>query len=262
MSSIDDVLRETISKLSFDINIKTEDFTYLKGEFVRIIEYRKNEESYYNNLHVNEVSGGSISNTFSEKTVEAEKDSPIIETVENKKELSSIESPTTVTAKPSFKEILKRDGSHSNIDTSSTNGSSNSVTSTNSSRNSEQQYFVKGIDAVYDERTIELMENNREMVDDNIDEIIAKNKLITNHDEFIKSLLNIGIPMWKIKFFFYMSNKKYDLTASISTEDVNGPEILHAYHPNQLIDFNDKDGRIVENHKYYKWVYVSLYATI
>jgi hypothetical protein len=51
-----------------------------------------------------------------------------------------------------------------------------------------------------------------------------------------------------------MSNKKYDLTASISTEDVNGPEILHAYHSNQLIDFNDKDGRIVENHKYYKYI--------
>ena len=225
MSSIDDVLRETISKLSLDTNLKTEDFTYLIGEFARIIDYRKNQEFYYNNESVNEVSGGSIINIFSEKTIEADKESPIIEhgskkTVETEKESTIIESPTTVTLKRSFKEILTQDGSQSNVDTSSSIVSSNSVTSTNSSRNSGQQYSIEGIS----------YEN-------------PKNQKVDNIHEFINSMLDQGILMWRIIYYIYISNKEFDNSASTSAQDaennVKALEILAAYSSNQLLNFNE-----------------------
>jgi len=253
MSSINDVLRETISKLSFDINIKTEDLTFLIGEFARIIEFRKNEELYYNNQPVNEVST-SESNVFKEKTVEAEKQSSIIEngsekTVEVNEESLIMDSPTTVTAKPSFKEILKKDLPVSNVDTSSTILSSNSVTSTNSSRNSGLQYSIRGI-ANFEDETIEKMKNNHEM-SKNIEEITSKSKKIYNIDSLIKSLLDCGIPMWKIMFYFYISNKEFDISASSSIEDARQNdkkyEILEDYSKNKLINFDD-------THPFYEYI--------
>ena len=246
MSSIDDVLRETISKLSLDVNLKTEDFTYLIGEFARIIEYRKNQDLYYNNQSVN--------NESPQKTIETEKESPIIEhcsekTVEDEKESLIMDSPTTVTEKPSFKEILKKDLPPSNVDTSSTIVSSNSVTSTNSSHNSEQQVFIRGI-ANIDEEIIEKMKNNSEM-NKNIKEITTKNKKIYNIDTLIKSLLYAGIPMWKIMFYFYISNKQFDISASTSSKDAlqnnKMVQILEDYSKNKLIDFND-------THPYYEYI--------
>ena len=246
MSSVDDVLRETISKLSLDVNLKTEDFTYLISEFARIIEYRKNQDLYYNNQSVNDESP--------EKTIETEKESPIIEhcsekTVEDENESLIMDSPTTVTGKPSFKEILKKDLPPSNIDTSSTIVSSNSVTSTNSSHNSEQQVFIRGI-ANIDEEIIEKMKNNSEM-NKNIKEITTKNKKIYNIDTLIKSLLYAGIPMWKIMFYFYISNKQFDISASTSSKDALQNDkmfqILEDYSKNKLIDFND-------THPYYEYI--------
>jgi hypothetical protein len=261
MTSIDDVLRETISKLSLDANLKTEDFTYLIGEFARIIEYRKNQEFYYNNQPMNEVNG-CVSNTSSENTIESgfekadesKKESVIIETSpektsQNNEEPSTTESPTTVTAKPSFKEILKKDGSNSNIDTSSNVVSSNSVTSTNSSRNSGQQHSIAGI-GIFDEEIIEKMKHNPEM-NKNIEEITIKNKKIYNIDTLIKSLLDAGIPMWKIMFYFYISNKEFDISASSSIEDARQNDkkfqILEDYSKNKLINFDD-------THPFYEYI--------
>jgi hypothetical protein len=268
MTSINAVLNETISKLCLDPNIKTEDLTYLISECARIIEYRKNEEFYYNNQPVNEVSTSvstSASTVDEEKTVKIEEEFPIME------------SPTTVNVKPSFKEILKKDLPPSNVDTSSAIVSSNSVTSTNSSRNSEQQYFITGIDRFYDEESISLMEKNSQMinagvkngVEDGIKFIISKNKLITNLDDFIKSLLNNDVPLWKIKFYLYISNKEYDLTSSTSVEDaehnVKAIEIFNDYSiPNGMKDYFE--GTVIDkltgaetyvyikDHKYNKYI--------
>lgn len=257
MTSIDDVLRETISKLSLDTNLKTEDFTYLIGEFARIIEYRKNQEFYYNNQQMNEVSNTFSDNTTEpgfEKADENKKESAIIETSpektsQNNEEPSTTESPTTVTAKPSFKEILKKDGSNSNIDTSSNVVSSNSVTSTNSSRNSGQQHSIAGI-GIFDEEIIEKMKHNPEM-NKNIEEITIKNKKIYNIDTLIKSLLDAGIPMWKIMFYFYISNKEFDISSSTSSEDARQNDkkfqILEDYSKNKLINFDD-------THPFYEYI--------
>jgi hypothetical protein len=272
MSSTEDVLRETISKLSLDINLIPEDFTYFICVITRMIEYRKNEKLYRKDKAVNEVSGESISsNTFSEKTVETEKESSIIEhgskkiveadeesliiedgsekTLKNEKESLIMDSPTTVTAKPSFKEILKKDLPPSNVDTSYTIVSSNSVTSTNSSRDSEQHYSIRGI-ADIDEEVIEKMKHNSEM-NKNIEEIINKNKKIYNIDTLIKSLLYARIPMWKIMFYFYISNKDFDISSSISAEDARQNDkkfqILEDYTKNKLINFDD-------THPYYEYI--------
>jgi hypothetical protein len=159
------------------------------------------------------------------------------------------ESSSTKTLKRSFKEILTKDGSLSNIDTSSNIVSSISVTSTNSSRDSEQQYSIRGI-ANIDEEIIEKMKHNSEM-NKNIEEITTKNKKIYNIDTLIKSLLDARIPMWKIMFYFYISNKDFDISSSISAEDARQNDkkfqILEDYTKNKLIDFD-------HTHPYYEYI--------
>ena len=120
---------------------------------------------------------------------------------------------------PTFSEILKRDLPISPISSQSV-VSSNSVTSTNSSRNSEQQYSIEGIS----------YEN-------------PKNHKIDDIDEFINSMREQGILMWRIIYYIYISNKEFDNSASTSAQDaennVKAPEILAAYSSNQLLNFNE-----------------------
>jgi len=212
------VLIGTISNLCLDSNIKTEDLTYLIGELTRIIEFRANEELYYNNQPVNEEII-SVSVVPEEERTE-------------KKIVPIMESPTTVTVKPSFCQILKKDILPSNI-VSSNIVSSNSVTSTNSSRNSESKTLIRGIG-----------EGNNED-NESINHMFEKNKIIINIDDFINSMDDKGFPMWKIIYYLYISNKEMDNSGSSSSEDAihNGmtKKIFEDYTSNKLINFNEKD---------------------
>ena len=229
MSSIEDVLRETISKLCLNRNIKPEDLTRLIDELTRVIEYRKNEELYYKNQLVNEESTGE-SNVVESKAVENKKE-----------EFPIMESPTTVTVKPSFSQILKKDLPPSTlVDTSSNIVSSNSVTSTNSSRNSEPKTIIRGI-----------AEGNENEDNESINHMFEKNKIINNIDDFINSMVENGFPMWRIIYYLYISNKEIDKSASTSTEDARHNDmkyqIFEAYTSNKLINFNEK-------HSYYEFM--------
>ena len=52
-------------------------------------------------------------------------------------------------------------------------------------------------------------------------------------------MINIKIPMWKIMYYLYISNKEFDNSGSTSTEDANNNqiayEILDAHSSNKLI---------------------------
>lgn len=239
MSSIDTVLRETISKLSLDINIKTEDLTYLIGEFARIIEFRTNEVLYHNTQQFQaEAVSTNIPQNIEENSAIVEQ--AIVEEPQKKVDV--------VIKTPTFSDVLRKDLPISPISTQSV-VSSNSVTSTNSSRDSEQQYFINGINDSNDE-TRENMEKNAEMRD-NIDGIVSKNKIISNPDNFINSMLDCEIPMWKVMFYFYMSNKQYDISASTSKEDARQNDkkidILQDYSNNLLINYD-------EAHPYHEYI--------
>ena len=115
---------------------------------------------------------------------------------------------------PTFSEILKRDLPISPV-------SPQSVTSTNSSRNSGQQYSIEGIS----------YEN-------------SKNQKVDDIHEFINSMKEQGIPMWKIIYYIYISNKEFDNSASTSVDDAKNnaksDEILAAYSTNKLLNFDEK----------------------
>jgi len=242
MSSIDKVLRETISKLSLDINIKTEDLTYLISEFAKIIEFRTNEVLYHSNQQFqaeNEVSTNILQN------IEEKSDNVTMQAVVAEEPQKKVD---VVIKTLTFSDVLRKDLPISPISTQSV-VSSNSVTSTNSSRDSEQQYFINGINDASDE-TRENMAKNVEMRD-NIDGIISKNKIISNPDNFINSMLDCEIPMWKVMFYFYMSNKQYDISASTSKEDARQNDkkidILQDYSNNLLINYD-------ESHPYHEYI--------
>ena len=53
-----------------------------------------------------------------------------------------------------------------------------------------------------------------------------------------------GIPMWKIIYYIYISNKEFDNSASTSVDDAKNnaksDEILAAYSTNKLLNFDEK----------------------
>ena len=246
------ILEETLFKLIKQEELNSSDLNYLLGEVIRLIEFRKNEklynEQFNQNTDVNpqyfEGNGNQVSVEASveEKSVvnsqTIEKSS--VDNSESKKALVEIPSVNTKT----FKDVLSK-----NLSPSDSIVSSNSVTSTNSSHNSEQKYFIRGINEA-NEAMIETMKQNPQFKD-KIDDIIKTNKIITNPNDFINSMLDYGIPMWKIMYYFYMSNKNFDISASTSQEDARQNDkkdkILEDYSNNKLIEFDDE-------HPYYEYI--------
>jgi hypothetical protein len=230
INSNNEVLKQTFCKLIKDVS-GTGDLNHLLTETTKIIEYRRNEELFLKQELVD--SNNSTSQYVNENNNQVD---------ETKLEEIDVDRPIS-SNKPSFSEILKKDLPPSTI------VSSISVTSTNSSRNSEQQHSIRGI-TFFDDETIEKMTHNPEM-NKNIEKITSKNKKIINIDILIKSLLDCGVPMWRIMFYFYISNKEFDISASTSSEDARQNDekfqILEDYSNNKLIDFND-------THYYYQYI--------
>jgi hypothetical protein len=250
------ILEETLFKLIKQEELNSSDLNYLLGEVIRLIEFRKNEklynEQFNQNIDVNPQYFEGNSNEVSveasaQATVEQKSvvnpqsiDASSVDNSDSKKALVEIPSVNTKT----FKDVLSK-----NLSPSDSIVSSNSVTSTNSSHNSEQKYFIRGINEA-NEAMIETMKQHSKF-NVSIDDIIKTNKIITNPNDFINSMLDYGIPMWKIMYYFYMSNKNFDISASTSQEDARQndkkDQILEDYSNNKLIDFDIK-------HPYYKYI--------
>jgi hypothetical protein len=235
MSAIHEILADTISKLSQNIT-NTQFLNHIICEMTTFIE---NEKFYQlQQYQEEEVVSTNIPQNIEEKSANVSTQA-VIE--EPQKKVDVIKTPT-------FSDVLRKDLPPSPISTQSV-VSSNSVTSTNSSRDSEQQYFINGINDASDE-TRENMAKNSEMRD-NIDGIVSKNKIINNTDNFINSMLDCEIPMWKVMFYFYMSNKQYDISASTSKEDSRQNDkkidILEDYSNNLLINYD-------ESHPYHEYI--------
>ena len=246
------ILQDTLFKLIEQEELNSSDLNYLLGEVIRLIEFRKNEKLYNEQFIQNtDVNPQNIEGNSNEASVEAsveeksvvnsqtiEKSS--VDNSESKKALVEIPSVNTKT----FKDVLSK-----NLSPSDSIVSSNSVTSTNSSHNSEQKYFIRGINEA-NEAMIETMKQIPQFKD-KIDDIIKTNKIITNPNDFINSMLDYGIPMWKIMYYFYMSNKNFDISASTSQEDARQNDkkdkILEDYSNNKLIEFDDE-------HPYYEYI--------
>ena len=188
-------LRKTISELSE--NISNPNFL---NNIIYQMTYFIENENFYQEQQFQEKD---VSATFSQN----------IEENSDKSLGKEHEIKVDVNKAPTFSEILKRDLPISPV-------SPQSVTSTNSSRNSGQQYSIEGIS----------YEN-------------PKNHKIYDIDEFINSMRDQGILMWKIIYYIYISNKEFDNSASTSEEDaknnVKAPEILNAYSSNKLLNFNE-----------------------
>jgi hypothetical protein len=227
INSNNEVLKEAFFKLIKDVS-GTGDLNHLLTETTKIIEYRREEELFLKQQLID--SNNPTSQYVNENNNEVGETKVEVIDVDSKEE-------STFNNKPSFSEMLKRDLPPSTI------VSSISVTSTNSSRNSGQQHSIRGI-TIFDDETIEKMSNNPEM-NKNIEKITSKNKKIINIDILIKSLLDCGVPMWRIMFYFYISNKEFDISASTSSEDARQNDkkfqILEDYSNNNLINFNDTD---------------------
>lgn len=230
MSSIDKILKNTIFELSENIL----DTSFLNHIICEMTNFIENEKFYSTQKFQEQYVSASFNQNIEENSAQPKVEEPEIKVDVNKA--------------PTYSEILKKDSPISPISSQSI-VSSNSVTSTNSSRNSGQQYSIGGI-VLFEEEIIEKMKHNPEM-NKNIDKITIKNKKIYNIDTLIKSLLDAGIPMWKIMFYFYISNKEYDISASSSREDARQNDkkfqILEDYSKNKLINFDD-------NHPFYEYI--------
>ena len=230
MSAIGNILRNTISELLKNIS----DNGFLNHIICEMTNFIENEKFYSTQKFQEQYVSASFNQNIEENSAQPKVEEPEIKVDVNKA--------------PTYSEILKKDSPISPISSQSV-VSSNSVTSTNSSRNSGQQYSIGGI-VLFEEEIIEKMKHNPEM-NKNIDEITIKNKKIYNIDTLIKSLLDAGIPMWKIMFYFYISNKEYDISASSSSEDARQNDkkfqILEDYSKNKLINFDD-------NHPFYEYI--------
>ncbi len=197
-------LRKTISELSENISNPN----FLNNIICQMTYFIENE-----NFHQEQqFKKKGVSATFSQN-IEENSDQALVEEHEIKVDVNKT---------PTFSEILKRDLPISPV-------SPQSVTSTNSSRNSgQQQYSIEGIS----------YEN-------------PKNHKIDDIDEFINSMRDQGILMWRIIYYIYISNKEFDNSASTSAEDaknnVKAPEILDAYSSNQLLNFH-------ENHDFFPYM--------
>jgi len=209
MSGIDKILKKTIFELSENIS-NTGFLNHIICEMTNFIE----NENFYREQQFQEegVSPSFPQNIEENSANSSNSDQALVEEPQIKVDVNKA---------PTFSEILKKDLPISPISTQSV-VSSNSVTSTNSSRNSGQQYFIEGIS----------YEN-------------PKNQKVDDIDEFMNSMLEQGIVMWRIIYYIYISNKEFDNSASVSVEDAENniiaPKILAAYSSNQLLNFNETD---------------------
>jgi hypothetical protein len=204
MSAIDKILKKTIFELSENIS-NTGFLNHIICEMTNFIE----NEKFYS---TQQFQAEDLSNIPPQNIEENSANSSQV----------MVEEPqikVDVSKAPTFSEILKKDLPISPISSQSV-VSSNSVTSTNSSRNSGQQYFIEGIS----------YEN-------------PKNQKVDDINEFMNSMLEQGIVMWRIIYYIYISNKEFDNSASTSVEDAENniiaPKILAAYSSNQLLNFNE-----------------------
>jgi len=222
MNPINKILNETISKLSENIS----NTGFLNHIILEMTNFIENENFYREQQLQENVSNISSQNIETNSANSANSSNSANSANNNECLVEEPEIKVDVIKTPTFKDILKKDLPISPI--SSKSVSSESVTSTNSSRNSGQQYFIEGLS----------YEN-------------PKNQKIDDLDEFINSMLEQGIPMWRIKYYIYFSNKEFDNSASISAEDaennVKSIEILLAYSSNKLLNLD-------ENHEFFQYI--------
>ena len=225
MSSTEGILKQAISQLIQQIP-DIEDLNHLLGESLNIISFYENEETLMKLLLIltEKISNtGGLNHLISVMTNIIEfrknKKTEIVQDIENLEQFPKLEEK-----KQSYKEAAGKG-------IPSSPSSSNSVMSTNSSHNNEQFDDTKYITGI--------TKGNQ------------NNYIITNINDFIYSMINIKIPMWKIMYYLYISNKEFDNSVSTSTEDAKNnqiaDEILDAHSSNKLIKFD-------ENHEYYSFI--------
>jgi hypothetical protein len=189
-------LRKTISELSENISNPN----FLNHIICEMTYFIENENFYQEQKNQEEDISANFTQNIEENSAQA-----LVEEHEIKVDVDKM---------PTFSEILKRDLPISPV-------SPQSVTSTNSSRNSGQQYSIEGIS----------YEN-------------PKNQKVDDIHEFINSMKEQCIPMWKIIYYIYISNKEFDNSASTSVDDAKNNakanEILEAYSTNKLLNFDEK----------------------
>jgi len=228
MSSTEGILKQAISQLIQQIP-DIEDLNHLLGESLNIISFSENEEILKGSLSnlIEKISNtGGLNHLISVMTniIEFRKNKKT-KVVEPQPDVENLEDfPKLQEKKQSYKEAAGKG-------IPSSPSSSNSVMSTNSSHNNEQSDDTKYITGI--------TKGNQ------------NNYIITNINDFIYSMINIKIPMWKIMYYLYISNKEFDNSGSTSTEDANNNqiayEILDAHSSNKLIKFD-------ENHEYYSFI--------
>jgi len=213
MSTTNKILSKTIFELSENISNPN----FLNNIICQMTYFIENENFYQEQQFQEKGVKATFSQNIEENSTNIEKNSA--NSAQPKVEAPEIK--VDVNKAPTYSEILKKDSPISPISPQSV-VSSNSVTSTNSSRNSGQQYSIEGIS----------YEN-------------PKNHKIDDIDEFINSMREQGILMWRIIYYIYISNKEFDNSASVSVEDAENniiaPKILAAYSSNQLLNFNETD---------------------
>ena len=194
-----------LKKTIFELSENISNTGFLNHIICEMTNFIENEQFY----STQQFQGQDVSASFPQN-IEENSAQPKVEEPEIKVDVNKA---------PTYSEILKKDSPISPISPQSV-VSSNSVTSTNSSRNSGQQYSIEGIS----------YEN-------------PKNQKVDDINEFINSMLDQGILMWRIIYYIYISNKEFDNSASTSPQDaennVKALEILAAYSSNQLLNFNE-----------------------
>ena len=194
-----------LKKTIFELSENISNTGFLNHIICEMTNFIENEQFY----STQQFQGQDVSASFPQN-IEENSAQPKVEEPEIKVDVNKA---------PTDSEILKKDSPISPISPQSV-VSSNSVTSTNSSRNSGQQYSIEGIS----------YEN-------------PKNQKVDDINEFINSMLDQGILMWRIIYYIYISNKEFDNSASTSPQDaennVKALEILAAYSSNQLLNFNE-----------------------
>lgn len=228
MSSTEEILKQAISQLIQQIP-DIEDLNHLLGESLNIILFYENEETLMKLLLIltEKISNtGGLNHLISVMTniIEFRKNKKT-NVVEPQPDVENLEDfPKLEEKKQSYKEAVGKG-------IPSSPSSSNSVMSTNSSHNNEQSddsKYIRGI-----------AKGNQH------------NYIISNINDFIKSMIEIKIPMWKIMYYLYISNKEFDNSVSTSVEDAKNNQIAHeildAHSSNKLIKFD-------ENHEYYSFI--------
>lgn len=228
MSTVEDILRNTICELVKNIKF-IDDLNYLVRETSSIIAFRENEMSGYNSP-VQEVYQADIESQYAKADTESQSPKKEIDVSSANSSVVSLknENPTIAESK-SWSAIVKANAPPSSV-------CSNSVSSTICTRDNEQ---------------LEDDEDDEHRVIKGITKGSEKLYIINEINNFIESMLNQDIALWKIQYYIYFSNKENDTTCSVSKEDAKhqemAPKILEAYSQNKLLHFDD-------THEFYEYI--------